>query len=130
MKIHLDLLHQVGLACWRTAHREAAGQMDRRPSFGTAHKAAPTAASSVKFWPSDQLDLGCGAQRKTLGLGRMQIRDVAHRAGLTSALDHGGAERTGAAGHDDMTIAIIHEAAFAVVSVAVTLAAASLDHPR
>ena len=49
------------------------------------------------------------AQRKPLRFRLVEAGNVADRAGRDQRLDDGGAERTGAAGNDDMTIAEIHK---------------------
>jgi hypothetical protein len=48
------------------------------------------------------------AQRKPIRLRSIEIWDVADGAGLDQRADHGGAQRAGSAGDDDMAVAIIH----------------------
>ena len=53
-------------------------------------------------------DLLVVAQPEALRFGLVEARHVAERAGLDQRGDDGGAERAGAAGDDDMTVAEIH----------------------
>ena len=50
----------------------------------------------------------CVAQAKALRFRLVETRHVARRAGLDQRRDHGGAERAGAAGDHDVTIAKVH----------------------
>jgi hypothetical protein len=48
-------------------------------------------------------------QRKALRFRLVEAGNVADRAGSDQGLDHGGAERPGTAGNDNVTIAEVHK---------------------
>src|SRR5204863_7989374 len=56
----------------------------------------------------DERDFGMLAQRKPIRLRSVVIWHVADRTGRDQRADHGGAQRAGSAGDDDVAVAIIH----------------------
>jgi hypothetical protein len=56
----------------------------------------------------EELDLRVVAERKAISFRRVDVRHVTDGAGVDQRADHGGAERAGTAGDDDMTLVIVH----------------------
>jgi hypothetical protein len=56
----------------------------------------------------DKLDFGVIAERKTIGLSRIDVGHVAGRTGLDERGNHRGAQCAGSAGDDDVTVAVVH----------------------
>ena len=89
-------------------HGEAAGEMDRRPQLRHAvDRAAPPPPRRRRSTGAYQRHLRMVAHAEALGLRlESMIGHVADGAGLDQRADDGGPERAGAAGDDDMAIAI------------------------
>jgi hypothetical protein len=61
-----------------------------------------------EFDVGDELDLRVVAVSEAIRFRRVDVGHVADGAGVEQCADHGGAERAGTAGDDDMTVAIVH----------------------
>ena len=108
-EVHLDLLHQVGLrGVGDRRHGKAAGEMDRGPQLRHAGIEPRDGILLGELDIGDELDLRVVAERKALRFRRDHVGHMADGAGLDQRADHRGAERAGAAGDDDMTVAKVH----------------------
>ena len=77
-------------------------------SSGTASNSRATAASSARSAPATSLTWAWLRNGKRSASARDHIGHVADGAGLDQRAHHRGTERAGAAGDDDMAVAIVH----------------------
>ena len=83
--------------------------MDRRPER-TDRLIEPSDRCFVgEVAGNAELHLLVVPQRKALRFRLVEAGNVADRAGSDQGLDHGGAERPGTAGNDNVTIAEVHK---------------------
>src|SRR5205807_1006123 len=102
---------------------DGATALTRMPSLATSSASAAVSAATAalhavieprhrrlvgKIAARHQAHLRVLAQRKALRLGLVQIGHVTVRAALDERAHQRGPERPGPAGHDDMTVAVVH----------------------
>ena len=108
-EIHVDLLAQGRRAGFAQRPRgKPAGKVDRSPERGNPVIEGGDIFLVGQVADDDELHLRALAQPKALRLGLVEARHMADGAGFDQAFDQRGAERTGAAGDDDVTIMKIH----------------------
>ena len=109
-QVHVDLLAQgCDARIAQRPRRKAAGQMDRRPERPDRLVEPPDRRLVGEVAGDGELHLLVVPQRKALRFRLVEAGNVADRAGPDQGLDDSGAERAGAAGNDNMTIAKVHE---------------------
>ena len=109
IEIHVDLLMDRRRAGIRQRARgKAAGNMDRRPERSDPVIEAGNVGLIRQVAGDTGDDLLVVAERKPLRFRLVEAGHMANGAVLDQRRDDGGAERAGAAGDNDMTIAEIH----------------------
>src|ERR1700734_1641171 len=108
-EIHVDLLVQHRRRGFtQRRRRKAAGDVDRGPQRRDALIEAPNGRFVGQAAGDREPDALMVAQPEVLRLSLVEAGHVADRAGAEQNLDDRAAQRTGAAGDDDMPIAEIH----------------------
>ena len=89
-------------------HGEAASNVDRCPEGLNAPKYSTNRRLVRKLDAADEPDLLVVAVAKALRLAFMEPRHVTASASLDQGRNNGGPKRTGAAGHQNIPVTILH----------------------
>ena len=91
-----------------TARRQSRRRCGSMPTAARCRRKAVTAASSARLPVTTERHLLMIAKAEAFRFRFVETRHVTQRAGLDQRGDNGGAERSGAAGDDNVTIAKVH----------------------